>query len=42
MEEAAKRLNDQEKEIKDVLKRVEYILKSQLALVEKYNQSNND
>lgn len=42
IDEAVKRFNDKEKEIKDVLKRVEYILKSQLALVEKYNQSNND
>ncbi len=42
IDEAIKRFNDKEAEMKDVLKRVEYILKSQLALVEKYNQSNND
>jgi cell division septum initiation protein DivIVA len=42
VDEAVKRFNDKEAEMKDVLKRVEYILKSQLALVEKYNQSSND
>lgn len=42
IDEAIKRFNDKEAEMKDVLKRVEYILKSQLALVEKYNQSSND
>lgn len=42
VDEAIKRFDDKQKEVKDVLKRVEYILKSQLALVEKYNQTNND
>ena len=42
VEEAIKRLDDKQKEAKDVLKRVEYILKSQIALVEKYTQNNND
>ncbi len=42
VEEAIKRFDNKQKEVNDVLKRVEYILKSQLALVEKYNQSNND
>jgi len=42
IDEALKGFNDKEKDIKDLLKRVEYILKSQLALLEKYNQTNND
>ena len=42
IDEAIKRFDNKQKEVNDVLKRVEYILKSQLALVEKYNQSNND
>ena len=42
VDDAIKRFDDKQKEVKDVLKRVEYILKSQLALVEKYNQTNND
>lgn len=42
VDEAIKRFDNKQKEVNDVLKRVEYILKSQLALVEKYNQSNND
>ena len=42
VDEAIKRFDNKQKEVNDVLKRVEYILKSQLALVEKYNQSNTD